>query len=88
MRVAAPIASSFVIHLMGLAATVSIFKKSKQYFFQSKYFLASFLLCGSAAIDIRFKKAAVLCISFDDRIRPGHGQLEWLLTPGVLKRVR
>jgi hypothetical protein len=44
MKVAAPIASSFIIYISGLAATMFSFKKAREYFCRSKYILASFLL--------------------------------------------
>jgi hypothetical protein len=44
MRAAAPIASGFVMYLVGLATTVFVFKKSEQRFLQSKYLLAYILL--------------------------------------------
>jgi uncharacterized protein (DUF362 family) len=50
MKVAAPIASSFVLYIAGLTATMFSFKKAKHYFRNSKYVLASILiLTGFAA---------------------------------------
>jgi hypothetical protein len=47
MRAAAPVASSFVLYLLGLAATAALFKKSKRHYLQSRNFLASlFLFAG------------------------------------------
>ncbi|MGD0337222.1 MAG: T9SS type A sorting domain-containing protein [Bacteroidota bacterium] len=49
MKVAAPIASGFLVYIVGLAATVFSFKKARQYFRKSKYILASiFILAGLA----------------------------------------
>jgi hypothetical protein len=44
MRVAAPIASSFVIYLIGLFSSLLVFKKAKQYLYKSKYVVFSILL--------------------------------------------
>jgi hypothetical protein len=50
MKVAAPIASSFVVYMSGLAATLFSFKKAREYFRNSRYSLASVLiLTGLAA---------------------------------------
>ena len=47
MRAAAPVASAFVLYVMGLFATAAFFKKSKRLFSQSRHLLASvFLLAG------------------------------------------
>lgn len=47
MRAAAPVASAFVLYLLGLFATAAFFKKSKRLFSQSRHLLASvFLLAG------------------------------------------
>jgi hypothetical protein len=48
MRVAAPIASSFVIYLLGFFSSILVFKKAKKYLYESRYILFSiFLLLGS-----------------------------------------
>jgi hypothetical protein len=48
MRVAAPIASSFVIYLLGLASSLLVFKKARKYLYESRYILFSLsLLLGS-----------------------------------------
>ena len=48
MRIAAPVASSFVIYLIGLFSSLLVFKKAKQYLYKSKYVVFSiFLLLGS-----------------------------------------
>ncbi len=44
MRIAAPIASSFVIYLLGLFSSLLVFKKAKQYLYKSKYVIFSILL--------------------------------------------
>ena len=50
MRAAAPVASGFVLYLLGLAATAALIRKSKQHYLKSRYFLASlFLLAGMFA---------------------------------------
>jgi phosphohistidine phosphatase len=47
--------------------------------------LASLLLAGDAPAEVRFKKAAVACFSFVERVKAGHGCLEWLLQPRQLR---
>jgi len=55
MRITAPIASSFVIYLMGLTSSLLVFKKAKQYLYKSKYILFSiFLLLGSILSIVTF----------------------------------
>ena len=49
--------------------------------------LASALTCTGSAIDVVFKKAAVLCLEFDRRAMPGSGRFVWLLQPDVLRRL-
>ena len=44
MRTAAPIASSFVLYLLGLVSTAALFKKSKQHYLQSRYLPSSLFL--------------------------------------------
>jgi hypothetical protein len=47
MRAAAPIASTFVIYLVGIFSSLLFFKKAKQYLYESRYILFSvFLLVG------------------------------------------
>ena len=48
-------------------------------------YLASRLVCPAGAVEIPFKKAAILCLSFANRIASGGGQIEWLLQPGILR---
>ena len=44
MRIAAPVASSFVIYLIGIVSSLLVFKKAKQYLYKSKYVVFSILL--------------------------------------------
>jgi len=44
MRIAAPIASSFVIYVIGLFSSLFVFKKAKQYLYKSKYVVFSILI--------------------------------------------
>jgi hypothetical protein len=44
MKVAAPLASSFIAYLAGLAGVVFIFKKARNNFYKSKYILATVLV--------------------------------------------
>ena len=48
MRAAAPIASGFVIYLLGLVASVTAFRTARLHLHRARYGLA--LLCGSAAL--------------------------------------
>jgi hypothetical protein len=49
MKVAAPVASSFVLYILGLLAAVFSFKKARQYFSNSRYSVASaFAIFGIA----------------------------------------
>jgi len=55
MKVAAPIASTFITYLLGLFATVFAFRKAKFSFARSKYFLAvMFLIAALAAGTVTF----------------------------------
>jgi phosphohistidine phosphatase len=48
--------------------------------------LAAYLLTGEAeGLEIRLEKSGVACIRFDDAVRPGAGELRWLLTPKALR---
>lgn len=50
--------------------------------------MASLLLTGDERrLRLVFKKAAVCCLSFDDRPRVGSGCLKWLLQPGALRQL-
>jgi hypothetical protein len=44
MKVAAPLASTFVVYLLGLFSSLLVFKKAKQYLYKSKYIVFSILL--------------------------------------------
>ena len=47
--------------------------------------LAAYLLTGEAdGVEITIKKGGVACISFDDAVEAGAGELRWLLTPEAL----
>jgi len=52
MRVAAPIASTFVIYLTGLVSSLLVFKKAKQYLYKSKYIVFSILLLLGSILSI------------------------------------
>jgi len=52
MKVAAPIASSFVIYLIGLVSSLLVFKKAKQYLYKSKYVAFSILLLLGSVLSI------------------------------------
>jgi hypothetical protein len=52
MKVAAPIASSFIVYVAGLAATMFSFKKARDYFRNSKYVLASLLILTGLAVGL------------------------------------
>jgi hypothetical protein len=52
MRIAAPIASSFVIYLIGLFSSLLVFKKAKQYLYKSKYVVFSILLLLGSVLSI------------------------------------
>ena len=48
--------------------------------------LAAYLLTGKAdGLEIGLKKGGVACIRFDGDPAPGAGELQWLLTPKVLR---
>jgi hypothetical protein len=44
MRVAAPLASTFVLYLIGFTSSMFLFKKAKNYFYQARYILFSVAL--------------------------------------------
>jgi hypothetical protein len=52
MKIAAPIASTFVIYLIGLTSSLLVFKKAKRYFYKSKYVLFAILLLVSSVLFI------------------------------------
>jgi hypothetical protein len=52
MRIAAPIASTFVIYLIGFVSSLLVFKKAKQYLYKSKYIVFSILLLLGSVLSI------------------------------------
>ncbi|MGD8781213.1 MAG: DUF362 domain-containing protein [Ignavibacteria bacterium] len=52
MRTAAPIASSFVLYLLGMTASLSFFSKAKKFFIQSKYILFAVTLLISISLGV------------------------------------
>lgn len=52
MKAAAPIASSFVLYLLGLAASIALFKKGKKLVFKSRYVFGSLVLIIGLVIGI------------------------------------
>jgi len=49
--------------------------------------LAACLACPRGEMRVVFKKAAVMKLSFEGRVVRGNGCMEWLLQPGVLRRL-
>ncbi len=49
--------------------------------------LASYFLTGDDGLEITLKKGGVACIRFDGTPAPGAGELRWLLTPKVLRKL-
>ena len=50
--------------------------------------LAAYLLTGdSHGLEIGIKKGGVACIGFDGAVKPGAGELCWLLTPRALRSI-
>ncbi len=49
--------------------------------------LASFLLGGNFGVDVLFKKGATCSLVFDGGVRDGYGCLEWLMQPGLIRRL-
>jgi phosphohistidine phosphatase len=49
--------------------------------------LASCLACGRGFVRVAFRKAAVLCLDFEQGVERGGGCIEWLLQPGLLRRL-
>jgi phosphohistidine phosphatase len=50
--------------------------------------LAAYLLTGEGdGLEIALKKGGALCVRFDGDPAPGAGELRWLLTPKVLRRL-
>lgn len=52
VRAAAPIASSFVLFLLGLASSVMFFKKAKYYLYQSRYAMFSVAIAGGIILSL------------------------------------
>jgi hypothetical protein len=52
MRVAAPIASSFILYITGLAAAVFSFKKARQYFRKAQYTIALILFLSGLTVAV------------------------------------
>jgi uncharacterized protein (DUF362 family) len=52
MRAAAPVASSFVLYLVGLAASVTLFRKTKKLIAESRYLLGSVVLLVGITVGI------------------------------------
>ncbi|MEJ2355310.1 MAG: DUF362 domain-containing protein [candidate division WOR-3 bacterium] len=52
MKVAAPLASTFFIYLIGITSSLFVFKKAKQYLYKSKYVVFSILLLLSSVLFI------------------------------------
>jgi len=52
MKAAAPIASSFVLYLLGLATSIALFRKAKILVSESRYLLGSMVLIAGVAIGI------------------------------------
>lgn len=52
MKVAAPMASGFLVYVAGLAATIFSFRKARHFFRKSNYILASVLILSGAAIGL------------------------------------
>jgi phosphohistidine phosphatase SixA len=51
--------------------------------------LAGWLLGGEeAGYALPFAKGGAACISFDGAIAAGAGDLQWLLTPKIMRRLR
>jgi len=48
----------------------------------------SYLLTGSRAADIEFKKGGVACVEISDFADPLRGKLQWLLTPRQMARLK
>ncbi len=49
---------------------------------------ASYLLTGSRAAQLEFKKGGVACIAISDFADPLRGKLQWLLTPRQMARLK
>jgi phosphohistidine phosphatase len=50
--------------------------------------LSACLLSEQHRLRVQLKKHSVACVGFSGRVRPGHGTLEWLATPRMLRALR
>jgi hypothetical protein len=82
MRVAAPIASSFVVYILGLATTMLSFRKAKEYFHKSKYIFASVLvLTGLAAGLFMMSNTGARSFAFFTRHSMPTGRIDSINSP-------
>jgi phosphohistidine phosphatase len=50
--------------------------------------LAAYLLAGQGdGLKIGIEKGGVVCVGFDGPVKPGAGELRWLLTPDLLRTI-
>jgi hypothetical protein len=60
MRASAPLASTFILYLIGITSSMFLFKKARERFRQAKYMLTIVLLCSGVivgiAVSIKFSK--------------------------------
>jgi phosphohistidine phosphatase len=50
--------------------------------------LAAYLLAGQGdGLKIGIEKGGVVCVGFDGPVKPGAGELRWLLTPELLRTI-
>jgi phosphohistidine phosphatase len=50
--------------------------------------LAAYLLAGLGdGLTIGIEKGGVVCVGFDGPVKPGAGELRWLLTPDLLRTI-
>ncbi len=50
--------------------------------------LGAHLVAGDIRVPLALKKAGVLCLSFEQRVEPEKGQIEWLVQSNLLDSVR
>ena len=49
-------------------------------------YLLTYCVCGdSGSVQVEFRKGGIACVVFGGAMRPGRGQLRWLLPPRVLR---
>jgi phosphohistidine phosphatase len=48
-------------------------------------YLLAYCLGIPRSLNVEFRKGGVACVGFADGLRPGRGELKWLLTPRVLR---